>query len=541
MTGRADPFDDAPATVLVIDDNPVGRYVIASWLGRAGHTVLEAADGAEGLAYLAPGVTPLPELAVVDVRLPDMSGFEVCERIKSDPRTAGTPVIHVSATALATADRTQGLHRGADAYLTEPIAPSELVATVTAALRYSRARTRAERLAARLSTLNQATLDVYAAAGGEAFADAAAAGARTLMQYTAVLIAETPGGDSVLRTSAEADRDPVSESATPEALRALSDIALGDRVGVEVSAMSGEEWVGYRVGGPLTGDVVVAVARTKRSRPVLCIALSSDAVRDPEDGRLLSQFAQACALALEALRSYTREHALAVTLQRALLPERLPTAPGTELAVRYLPANAQSEIGGDFYEAVETPDGLILAAGDVAGHSLQAAMVMGELRYALRVYALEGHGPRVLLEHLDRLLCLERPGWTATLCLVRIAPDGKQIEIANAGHVPPLVRAPDGTAVFVPGHGPLLGMDSSRPAPVTHDIAAGSMILLVTDGLVEVRGTDLADSLEELRLAVQNGPADPQAVCEHVLDRFGRVHDDDVVVLSALVGRTRGD
>jgi DNA-binding response OmpR family regulator len=141
--------DDTPAVLLIVEDNATNRYILGSWLQRAGHTVVEAVDGTHALSLLAAApAEAMPELAIVDVRLPDMSGFEVCEQIKSAPRTAGMPVIHVSAVAVATDDRAQGLNRGADAYLTEPIAPTELLATVTAALRYARARSRAERLGA---------------------------------------------------------------------------------------------------------------------------------------------------------------------------------------------------------------------------------------------------------------------------------------------------------------------------------------------------------------------------------------------------------
>lgn len=185
--------DSAAATVLVLDDNETNRYIVGSWLRRAGHTVVEAADGTEGLALLAAAPDgELPELAVVDVKLPDMSGFEVCEQIKADPRTASLPVIHVSATAIELSDRTQGLHRGADAYLTEPIAPDELLATVTAALRYARARRRAERLATRVAALNSSTLAVYAAKDGETFTAAAAAGAAALMESAAVAVGLSP-------------------------------------------------------------------------------------------------------------------------------------------------------------------------------------------------------------------------------------------------------------------------------------------------------------------------------------------------------------
>ncbi|MEU6942566.1 response regulator, partial [Streptomyces rubiginosohelvolus] len=130
--------DSAPGTVLVIDDDETNRYILTSWLTRAGHTVVGAADGTEGLALLADPRARLPEAAVIDVQLPDMSGFEVCERIKADARTAYLPVIHVSAVAVNTEDHTEGLSRGADAYLDQPIDPDEFLATVTAALRYAR-------------------------------------------------------------------------------------------------------------------------------------------------------------------------------------------------------------------------------------------------------------------------------------------------------------------------------------------------------------------------------------------------------------------
>ena len=133
-----------------MDDDEAKRYVLATWLRRAGHTVTEAATGQEALSLVGAA-----ELVLLDVNLPDMSGFEVCRRIKSDPRTAAIPVIQVSATAVEVADRAHGLTQGADAYLIEPTEPAELLATVTAALRYSRARQRAERTAALLADAGQ--------------------------------------------------------------------------------------------------------------------------------------------------------------------------------------------------------------------------------------------------------------------------------------------------------------------------------------------------------------------------------------------------
>ncbi|MFD5430497.1 PleD family two-component system response regulator, partial [Streptomyces sp. NPDC127084] len=152
MTDRVQ--DLSPATVLVIDDNETNRYVLTSWLRRAGHTVIGAGTGEQGLTQLHSAEDALPDLAIIDVLLPDMSGFEVSERLKSDPRTAHVPVIQISAAAISPDDHAEGLSRGADAYLDQPIDPGELLATVTATLRYARARQRAELLARRLIALN---------------------------------------------------------------------------------------------------------------------------------------------------------------------------------------------------------------------------------------------------------------------------------------------------------------------------------------------------------------------------------------------------
>ncbi|MEV4614967.1 fused response regulator/phosphatase [Kitasatospora sp. NPDC049258] len=538
--------DGAAATILVLDDNDTNRYVVRSWLVRAGHTVVEAADGTEGLALLAAARDPdLPELAVVDVQLPDMSGFEVCERIKADPRTASLPVIHVSATAIEVDDRAQGLHRGADAYLTEPIAPSELLATVTAALRYARARRRAERLAARVATLNRTTLAVYEVTGAEAFTSAAAGGAATLMASPAVALALGPDGQAVHvavaagPTAGDAGAPACPGRAEAGVLDQLTDHALGDATGAATAVLSGADWraVAGRLDGGLAdlfpGEVAVLLARTKQGRPPVALAVDALALAGPDDRGLFSQLGQACALALEAMRSRSEEHALVLTLQRTFLPDRLPEVAGVDLAVRYEPAADHAEIGGDFYEAIETPAGLLLAIGDVAGHSLKAAMVMGELRHALRAYAIEGHDPQTLLDRLDSLLVRLRPMMTATVCLVLVEPGGRRIQVANAGHLPPLLRHPDGSTRYLTEHGILLGLNLPHPPAASHRVPAGSTLLLLTDGLVEVPGEDLDDSLAALGSALSAAPQELGELCDLLLDSFGKAKTDDIALLAA--------
>ncbi|MEV2246650.1 fused response regulator/phosphatase [Streptomyces sp. NPDC049970] len=552
MTSYAHP-DSAVATVLVLDDNDTKRYILGSWLRRAGHTVVEAADGAEGLALLASASdADLPELAVVDVRLPDMSGFEVCEQIKADPRTASLPVIHVSATAIEVSDRTQGLHRGADAYLSEPIAPDELLATVTAALRYARARRRAERLATRVAALNSSTLAVYGARDGEAFTTAAAAGAAALMCSPAVAVSLSPDSSSL--HVAAAPWDEIGQGRTrgieaPPAVRAwqtelrlldlLSDTALGDGTGTDTVLLSGERWKALVSRDPVGGadvfpdSVGLILARTKQGRPPVALAVDATTLAGVDDGELLSQLAQACALALEALRSQSEEHALVLTLQRTFLPDRLPRVPGVEMAVRYEPAADHAEIGGDFYEAIQTPAGLLLAIGDVAGHSLQAAMIMGEVRHALRAYAIEGHDPRTLLNRLDALLARLRPSVTVTVCLVLVEPGGRHIQIANAGHIPPLLKGTDGSTRYLTEHGPLLGLQLPHPPAVRSDVPVGSTLLLLTDGLIEVPGEDLDDSMRQLSDQLRDAPEEVEELCDVLLDTFGKGKTDDIALLAA--------
>jgi DNA-binding response OmpR family regulator len=151
MTATQHVTEEAPATILVVDDTAASRCISSSWLRRSGHRVIEAATGSEALAAL---VATEVDLVVLDVGLSDMSGFDICERIKSNPALA-QPVIHLSATTIRGADRAQGLIRGADAYLTAPVEPDELLATVTSLLRYYRARAAAERLADLLTRLTK--------------------------------------------------------------------------------------------------------------------------------------------------------------------------------------------------------------------------------------------------------------------------------------------------------------------------------------------------------------------------------------------------
>ncbi|WP_018567875.1 SpoIIE family protein phosphatase [Streptomyces sp. PsTaAH-124] len=523
--------DEKPALILLVDDNPTNRYVLGTTLRRAGHQVVEAADGQEGLARAADPEAP-PEVVLVDVRLPDMTGFEVCEQIKVDPRTASLPVIHVSASAISASDRTQGLNRGADAYLTEPIAPGELLATVTATLRYTRARRRAETLAQRLGLLNRTTLGLYSAMSATALARTAAEGTAAVLGCAAAVVLSDPEGRTI-QHAAPAPGQPTDRGPAPAVPAEIFERhVLGAAVGAAVETVA-DSWTAPHTGGQPHSTRAIALARTKPGRPPAAVVVPADAVPTPADTDLLTQLAHATALALEALRSYDEEHALALKLQRSFLPEALPSPEGIDLAVRYDPASRHAEIGGDFYEAVRTPDGLVLAVGDVAGHSLEAAMVMGQVRHALRAYALDGHAPDQIQVRLEKVLAINEPVRAATLCIIQVDRTAGVLRVSNAGHIPPVFRDSDGRTWLHHEHGPLLGMDLPHPPPAEVPLTPGTEFVLVTDGLIERRGVDLDKALVSLREAVACGPASPEAMCEALMTAFPPDGKDDVAILAA--------
>ncbi|MER7802508.1 fused response regulator/phosphatase [Streptomyces parvulus] len=526
--------DQAPAHILVVDDDPTNRYVLATTLARGGHRVTTAEDGTRALELLRTAAE-LPEIAIVDVRLPDMTGFEVCERIKENPVTAAMPVINISASAISADDRTRGLYRGADAYLVEPIAPGELLATVTATLRYARARRRAELLADRLHLLNRATLAVYSATDAHELIRATTQGAASVLRCDSAVFLHTPQGDALVAhtttkrqgTASTADTQ-VHPVPAPEGRDdAWTDTT--DTTGI-TDGLPDRVSLPEPLGDPAGRRVVVG--RAKSDRPPVVILVPAHAVVLDDDHQLLHQLARASALALEALRSYSEEHALALTLQRSFLPENLPRDARADLAVRYLPASERAEIGGDFYEAISTVNGLVVAVGDVAGHSLDAAMVMGQVRHALRAYALEGHPPHAILSRLDHLLTSVEPGTAVTLCVVLIEYASETLHVANAGHLPPLLRAPDGTTVYVEEHGPMLGLGLPHPPALQVTAESGSLLLLVTDGLIERRHIDLQRSLDSLARVLAEAPLPPEDVCDELLDRLPPDGSDDIAIMA---------
>jgi len=517
---------EPPAAVLLVDDDEAKRYVLGTWLRRAGHTVTEADTGRDALSKVG-----AVDLVVLDVNLPDMSGFEVCRRIKNDPATAAIPVVQVSATAVEVADRAQGLTQGADAYLVEPTEPDELLATVTAALRYYRARQRAERTAAMLAALAGVSLDINAAETFDGLAAAAAIGAARIFSVHAVLTLEMPDGQARRMSASPGDSRAVRRGGPIGLTDRVAGHVLGPGEATAMATVSREDWLGIVPDSTLRVDVCLAAARSKPGRPPVALVADREGFPGDEERQVLRQLVQSVALAIEALRSYAEEHFVALTLQRSFLPAALPVIPGLAMAFRYLPASDQAEVGGDFYEALPWRDGVLVAIGDVEGHSLHAATVMGELRHALRAFVTEGQPLPAIPGLVNEVLRRYHPGVTATLCLVLFDPAAGELTIVNCGHMPLLLA--DGRACTYVGEGGLLlGLARHEPHRETVTFPAGSTAVLFTDGLVEDRKVDLDTNLEKLRAAALEGNgADAEALANHLMSVFGPSEDDVAMIV----------
>ena len=258
---------------------------------------------------------------------------------------------------------------------------------------------------------------------------------------------------------------------------------------------------------------------------------------DPSDSELLELVAERVAIAIDRAQLYEREHKIAETLQRSLLPQVLVDLPGIDVAARYVAPRSTADVGGDWYDAIALPDGQVgVAIGDVVGRGLRAATLMGQLRNGLRAYAVEGLEPAATAELLAHLTRETSPGATATMIYLSYAPDTGTAAVVNAGHLPPLVIGPDGAPTFLAA-APAVPLGATRHPRYEHSHIAlepGSTLVLFTDGLVERPGEDLDTSLERLCDAASgiSGTADER--CDALVDALvgGGGVVDDVAVLA---------
>ncbi|MFD8094115.1 SpoIIE family protein phosphatase [Streptomyces malaysiensis] len=275
---------------------------------------------------------------------------------------------------------------------------------------------------------------------------------------------------------------------------------------------------------------------------------------EEDDISLAEELVTRAAVSIDNARRYTREHTMAVTLQRSLLPRMLPEQNALDVAYRYLPA--ESGVGGDWFDVIPLPGARVaLVVGDVVGHGLHAAATMGRLRTAVHNFSTLDLPPDEILSHLDDLIARidqdEGPGGlggdggggsegiTGATCLYAIYdPVTRRCTMARAGHPPPALVGSDGSVEFLDlPAGPPLGLGGLPFETAELELPEGSHLVLYTDGLIEKRDRDIDTGLEMLRAALAHPGRTPEDACTAVLDALLPDRPSDDIAL--IVARTR--
>ncbi|WP_329615262.1 SpoIIE family protein phosphatase [Streptomyces brevispora] len=276
-----------------------------------------------------------------------------------------------------------------------------------------------------------------------------------------------------------------------------------------------------------------------RSGPIGVLGLVRAGCSPPftaEDVVVARELAARAAVDLDHARRFTHEHTIALELQRSLLSEPRPPHPHIEVATRYLPADRQVLVGGDWFDVIPLRDGHHLKAmGDVMGHGVEAAVAMSHYRSLLRLLADEDLPPHRILEQLDRMV--ERSGLdrAATCLLAVVDRSGGMCQVSSAGHLPPVFIEPGAAGARlgdVPA-GPPLGTGFGGYRTTEVRCAPGTVLFMYTDGLVERRGEDIDVSVGRLRELTLPADGSLERLLDTVLDRFGPGAEDDIAVMAS--------
>ncbi|MGH8866735.1 MAG: SpoIIE family protein phosphatase [Actinomycetes bacterium] len=328
----------------------------------------------------------------------------------------------------------------------------------------------------------------------------------------------TGGLGEVLRTGQSLRYDQVPEEIRSCAARYLEGTGV---------AVNGED-------GPESGLGVPLVARGRVFGALALVRVEGTPYTDDEL-RLVEQIAARAAVAIDNAEQYGRERDAALTLQRSLLPQRLPKVDGVALAWRYLPGSAGTHIGGDWYDVIPVENGLVaLVIGDVMGRGLQAAALMGQLRATARAHASAHLEPAAVLARLDAALAPLEQEQITTAVFGLLDPTTRTVTMASAGHLPPLVVPREGEAYYLDvTPGPPLGAGEPTYPQLRATLPPSSTLLLYTDGLVEDRRRAVDRGLEALRVAAATADG-PESLCDRALAALGRdtAHEDDTAVLA---------
>ncbi|MEU6308354.1 SpoIIE family protein phosphatase [Streptomyces chartreusis] len=507
--------------LLVVDDNADMRAYLTQLL-QPDYDVLPAADGR---AALEMALAQPVELVLSDVMMPRMDGFELVRALRADPRTSRLPIVLLTARA-GEEESVQGRQAGADDYLAKPFSARQLLARVRTGLELSQLRERAltetrDQLAV-LASLADAGLRLSATLDPD----------QILRTAGEILLPDFADQISIHLTDARtspAQSPPAYVEGTPLLARDALATAATQAINGTAAASAGP---------PPSPTSMLALPLHAHDRTLGALVLVRQADYDAVEHKYLENLAHRLALAYDNATRYRNERRLALTLQRALLPHSLPHVPGVRLATHYGASNRGAEVGGDWYDVLALPDGGVgFAIGDVMGHDVDAAIVMGQLRSALHSLAMEGAGPAQVLARLDAYLQSIATERFATCLYAVYDPHRHRLRYAASGHLPPLLIATDVSYLELPPALPL-GLGST---PADHEVAfpPGTSLLLYTDGLVENRALSLDGCLAALRQICATLPAaartDPRQITERALELLNtpdRV-DDDTALLAA--------
>ncbi|MEU5026110.1 SpoIIE family protein phosphatase [Streptomyces milbemycinicus] len=504
--------------LLVADDNADVRGYLKELLGPD-HEVLLVGDGR---AALDTALSRPVDLVLTDVMMPRLDGFALVRALRADPRTTRLPIILLTARAGEEAT-VQGLRAGADDYLAKPFSARQLLARVRANLELSRLReqvlTASRRHAAALTSLAQASM---------LFSDSLDP-PQVLETAKEVLIPALADEIRIRFTDPRAD-----QSVFVAGKRTVGPMDLEHALATSLGAESPAP----------PPDTVLSMPLVAHGRTLGALAIARRGPAYHEgDRNHLESLAGRLALAYDNAARFRNERRLALTLQRALLPQHLPQVPGLRTASYYRASTTGTEIGGDWYDVIALPGEVMgLAIGDVMGHDVDAATVMGRLRPALRGFALDRAAPGTLLAKLDAYLRSLDVEHFATCLYAVYEPRTRRLRWASGGHPPPLMVAGEATDYLHTRPGAPLGLVQGAPETHATRLPAGAGLLLYTDGLVENSRLSVDAGLAALRSTCaglsESERLDPQRIIDRsrgLLHAPGRV-DDDTALLAASAG-----
>jgi serine phosphatase RsbU (regulator of sigma subunit) len=326
----------------------------------------------------------------------------------------------------------------------------------------------------------------------------------------------------------------VLKGGEPQLIRAVTDELLAS------SANSSEQLEIFRAMGIESAVVVPLRGRARVLGALSVVSAESGRRLDAADLAVAIDLGRKAGLAVENAQLYQRARHVAKAFEQVLVPERLATVPGLDVAARYLPA-AGAEVGGDWYDVIPFSDGRVgLVIGDVIGHDLRASSIMASLRTAVRAYAWAGNPPARVVDYVDELARGLEADHMATLIYGVYEPATRRLRWSNAGHLPPLIIGPRRTAAFLEQPSSVLvgamgGLSYSEGEIV---VDPGSTILFYTDGLIQERGGLVSEGLDRLSqlMATQAG-AEPVHLINRVLaTMLGEdQRADDIAILCARV------